>query len=178
MFTYKIFDVWTSIDTTISTYRWVCPSISVCQSQSTSEHWNFENQQSSKAPLGKWVKILSLNSLKFYLSQGPHEKLLRLQNWTEKKFIFSNTWVHWGNKLGNRTFRKVGPFEKLRVKSWQIYLNTTGRIFILLSKFMVTFPTLFDYSRSWRFILAHNKLLDSQCLPNITRIRKKQSLIS
>ena len=110
--------------------------------------------------------------------QGPHERLLPLQNWTEKRFIFSNTGVHSGDKSGNRISRNVWPFEKLRVKSWQICLNTTGRIFIILSKFMVISPILFDYSRSWMFILVQDKLVDTPFSSNITRIRKTQSSIS
>ena len=120
----------------------------------------------------------SIRSDKTKRSQRPHERLLPLQNWTEKRFIFSNTRVHSGNKLGNRISRNVWPFEKLRVKSWQICLNTTGRIFIILSKFMVISPILFDYFRSWRFILAQNKLVDTPFSLNITRIRKNQSSIS
>ena len=86
--------------------------------------------------------------------QGPHERLLPLQNWTEKRFIFSNTGVHSGDKSGNRISRNVWPFEKLRVENWQICLNTTGRIFIILPRLMVILPALFDFSRPWRFISA------------------------
>ena len=88
------------------------------------------------------------------LTQGPHERLLPLRNWTEKRFIFSNTGVHSGDKSGNRIFRNVWPFEKLRVENWQICLNTTGRIFIILPRLMVILPALFDFSRPWRFISA------------------------
>ena len=87
-------------------------------------------------------------------SQGPHERLLPLRNWTEKRFIFSNTGVHSGDKSGNRISRNVWPFEKLRVENWQICLNTTGRIFIILPRLMVILPALFDFSRPWRFISA------------------------
>ena len=83
-----------------------------------------------------------------------HERLLPLQNWTEKRFIFSNTGVHSGDKSGNRISRNVWPFEKLRVENWQICLNTTGRIFIILPRLMVILPALFDFSRPWRFISA------------------------
>ena len=86
--------------------------------------------------------------------QGPHERLLPLRNWTEKRFIFSNTGVHSGDKSGNRISRNVWPFEKLRVENWQICLNTTGRIFIILPRLMVILPALFDFSRPWRFISA------------------------
>ena len=87
-------------------------------------------------------------------TQGPHERLLPLRNWTEKRFIFSNTGVHSGDKSGNRISRNVWPFEKLRVENWQICLNTTGRIFIILPRLMVILPALFDFSRPWRFISA------------------------
>ena len=87
-------------------------------------------------------------------SHRSHERLLPLQNWTEKRFIFSNTGVHSGDKSGNRISRNVWPFEKLRVENWQICLNTTGRIFIILPRLMVILPALFDFSRPWRFISA------------------------
>ena len=108
------------------------------------------------------------------MAQRPHERLLPLQNWTEKRLIFSNTRVHSSNKLGNRISRNVWPFEKLRVKSWQICLNTTGRIFIILSKFMAIFPILFDHSKSWSFILAQDMPMDTPFSSNITRIRKNK----
>ena len=104
------------------------------------------------AKIGKlifWYIMLYLQK-----SQGPHERLLPLQNWTEKRFIFSNTGVHSGDKSGNRIFRNVWPFEKLRVENWQICLNITGRIFIILPRLMVILPALFDFSRPWRFFLA------------------------
>ena len=95
------------------------------------------------------------------LPQGPHERLLPLRNWTEKRFIFSNTGVHSGDKSGNRIFRNVWPFEKLRVENWQICLHPTWEINDILFKFKAMFPTLCDYSRPWRLILAWNKIVDT-----------------
>ena len=101
-----------------------------------------------------WIWELSKGAQGTQFTQGPHERLLPLRNWTEKRFIFSNTGVHSGDKSGNRIFRNVWPFEKLRVENWQICLNTTGRIFIILPRLMVILPALFDFSRPWRFISA------------------------
>ena len=50
-------------------------------------------------------------------SQGVHERLLPLRNWTKKMVIFSNTMVCGGKKMGIGIFKNVCPFHKTQAKN-------------------------------------------------------------
>ena len=90
MFPDKIFDVWASIYTTISTFKAVNPSIYVRKCRSTPSHWDLENQKNTKgSPLWKWKKFLSPILMKFktcnpYGLRISHTKF----EWNRRQKIF------------------------------------------------------------------------------------------
>ena len=68
LFPHKIFDIQTSFGTPISTFKVVCPAISVRQSRSLPVYQDIENQKNTKgSPLWNEKNFLSPILLKFFL---------------------------------------------------------------------------------------------------------------
>ena len=120
MFPDKIFDVLASIDTTISTFKAVNPSIYVCKCRSTPSHWDLENQKNTKgSPLWKWKKFLSPILMKFktcnpYGLRISHTKF----EWNQRqKFFPDSKGGPFDDFLKIRKIPKGPPFGKKKILS-------------------------------------------------------------
>ena len=120
MFPDKIFDVWASIYTTISTFKAVNPSIYVRKCRSTPSHWDLENQKNTKgSPLWKWKKFLSPILMKFktcnpYGLRISHTKF----EWNQRqKFFPDSKGGPFDDFLKIRKIPKGPPFGKKKFLS-------------------------------------------------------------
>ena len=126
MFPDKIFDVWASIYTTISTFKAVNPSIYVRKCRSTPSHWDLENQKNTKgSPLWKWKKFLSPILMKFktcnpYGLRISHTKF----EWNQRQKIFPDSkGGPFDDFLKIRKIPKGPPFGKKNFFCLRFYSN-------------------------------------------------------